>query len=121
MSRAAYSDSGTWQSQRVGPLTRVTLAVDVPRLPGAARAGQLTRFHSDDPAYRCLDGKSRAVYTAPRAYPDDYVAYSEGRGSGCAAGTWLYPQGAGVSTRHALSGEASRDIVVPRRRRDATL
>ncbi len=36
MSRAAYSDSGTWQGQGVGPLTRVTPAVDVPRLPGAA-------------------------------------------------------------------------------------
>ncbi len=76
VSRAAYSDSGTWQGRRVGPLTRVAPAVNVPRLPGAARAGQLTRFHSDDPAYRCLDGKSRAVYIAPRAYPDDYVAYS---------------------------------------------
>jgi len=113
VSRAVYSDSGTWQGQRVGPLTRVAPAVDVPRLPGAARAGYLTRFHSDDPAYRCLDGKSLAVYTAPHAYPDDYVAYSKGRGSGCAAGTWLYPKEAGVSTRHALSGEAGRDIVVP--------
>jgi len=112
VARPRYSYDGVWQGQRVGPLTRLAPAIDVSRLPDAARAGLLTRFHTDDPDYACLNGQSLAVYTAPRAYPGDDIAYAPAHGTGCAAGTWLFAQGAGVSARRTLSGAAGHDITV---------
>jgi len=111
---ASYTYSAAWQGKPIGPLTRLVPAVDVPRLPGAHRAGQLKGFRTDDPAYRCLDGHSLAVYTAPRAYPDDDVAYGEGIGSHCPPGAWLFAQGASVSAsaRHPLTGRPGGDLTV---------
>ncbi len=113
VARARYTYYGMWGGDRVGPLTSVEPAITVSHLPGAAHAGHLTRFHTDDPNYRCLNGRSLDVYTAPRAYSDDYVAvYGGERGGHCAAGTWLYPQGPGVSAQGVILGKPGGVITV---------
>ena len=106
---ARYTYRGTWQGAPVGPLTRVP-ASDA-ALAGATLAGRLRAFHTDDPAYTCLNGRALDVYTA-HAFPGDYVAHSGVRGTTCPAGTWLFPQQLALTSVRPASGAPGTTVTL---------
>lgn len=96
-SQCAY---GTWTLPQVytgswsGSTLPVTLTgnVTVESYADATVVGQITRFQTNDPRYRCLNGQALNVFTAPKEFPNQFVVHDGLQGPMCVYGTWTLPQ-----------------------------
>ncbi len=85
---APYTFTGIWHGRRIS-LTHVR-NMTVEGLPDARLIGALTDFHTTDPYYACLDGRSLNVWSAPREFPGRDAVHNGDQGTQCVYGTWTF-------------------------------
>ncbi len=80
--------TGTWRGRAVRLLQSPPITLR--KLPDSRVVGTLRRFHTNDPAYRCLDGRSLTVSTVPRELPYTYVVSAPPATRECPPASWTF-------------------------------
>jgi hypothetical protein len=72
--------------------------VTVEGLPDAKLVGTCNDFQTTSSQYSCLNGENINVFTAPKEYPNEYVAHNGLMGNQCTYGVWVFAEPPNVYT-----------------------
>jgi phospholipase C len=83
---------GLWRGHTTTLLQSPTITLV--KLADAQAIGTLTHFRTNDPAYRCLTGKTLTISTAARELPGIYIVTAKPNTTTCTRSTWTFaPKG----------------------------
>jgi phospholipase C len=77
---------GDWRGRTAALLQAPPITLR--RIADARTVGTLTRFRTNDPAFKCLDGKALTVSTATKELPGTYIVTT--LTGACAGATWTF-------------------------------
>jgi phospholipase C len=80
--------SGLWQGRTTTLLQSPPITLS--RLPDARTIGKLSHFRTNDPSYRCLNGTTLTISTAPHEFPHTYIVTTPPTKPTCPSATWTF-------------------------------